>query len=211
MTGLVGGADATASGERGNGYVSFGTREKVEGKVADSGEDKGLEVAGGKVYDDVGPGVRTSEGEIGEDERVLNTIGEGTDRAGVRGGRKVESQVGGPSLCSTRRIWEQAWAMRAYSQSSIQHTERPRLPALLNISKTIQTASSSPSRSSNPVRLPRLARASHMSASPVPLGLPMSALALEARLLLRLLCVSRPRRHQAPEGGGQSASCEWRS
>ena len=110
MAGLVGGADATTSCEFGNTYTSFSLPEKaVEGKVTDSGEDKGLEVVGGKVYDDAGPGVRTSEGDIGEDERVLNTMGEGTDRAGVRGGRNVESQVGGPSLCSTRRIWEQAW------------------------------------------------------------------------------------------------------
>lgn len=99
MTGRVGGAEA--SGELGKGYAVPGSCGGEEENVCLAGDE---EVVGGKVYDEEGPGVGRSDGEKGDDVRVLKTIGDGADRDGARSGRKEDSHEVGACLCSTRSI-----------------------------------------------------------------------------------------------------------
>lgn len=99
VTGRVGGAEA--DGEFGKQYAlpnSCGSCEENDGLAGDE------EVVGGKVYDEEGPGVGRSDGEKGDDVRVLKTIGDGADREGARSGRKEDSQDVGACLCSTRSM-----------------------------------------------------------------------------------------------------------
>lgn len=109
VTGRVGGAEA--NGELGKGYALPESCGGCEENDCLTGED----VVGGKVYDEDGPGVGRSDGEKGDDVRVLKTIGDGADREGAREGRKEDSHDVGACLCSTRNICEHAY-MRAYSQ-----------------------------------------------------------------------------------------------